>query len=79
MLMQDAPLLIVVASTTVVGLSITSAAALKGWQEWLALKRLEISARRDKPAAPSPTARIEVADLKERIRKLEAIANGIDY
>jgi hypothetical protein len=27
---------------------------------------------------PSPTQRIEIADLKERIKKLEAIAAGVD-
>jgi hypothetical protein len=26
----------------------------------------------------SPAARIELADLRERVRKLERIANGID-
>jgi hypothetical protein len=30
------------------------------------------------PQPPSATARIEIADLKERIRKLEAIAAGVD-
>ena len=29
-------------------------------------------------AGPSASARIEIADLKERIRKLEAIAAGVD-
>lgn len=29
-------------------------------------------------AGPSTAARIELADLKERIRKLEAIASGVD-
>jgi hypothetical protein len=28
--------------------------------------------------APNASARIEIADLKERIRKLEAIASGVD-
>ncbi len=68
------------ASAGIAGLSIASAAALKGWHGWLELKRLELdgSARGDAPV-PSPAARIEMADLKERVRKLEAIATGIDY
>ena len=57
---------------------------LKGWNGWLALKRLELE--RPAPSAasepelnsPAMTARIEMAHLKERIRKLEAIAAGID-
>ena len=53
-------------------------AALKGWNSWLELKRLELghgAADRNLPPAGN---RIELADLKERVRKLEAIAAGID-
>jgi hypothetical protein len=37
-----------------------------------------LSRRSEEAAPPSAAARIEVADLKERIRKLEAIAAGVD-
>lgn len=52
-------------------------AALKGWQGWLEIRRLQFQAR---PAADDPTlaVRIEMANLKERLRKLEAIAQGVD-
>jgi hypothetical protein len=59
-------------------------AGLKGWNGWLALKRAELEllsgrAPSAEPPAPYATAtRIDVADLKERVRKLEAIAAGID-
>ncbi|HWJ69432.1 MAG TPA: hypothetical protein VNS79_05220 [Sphingobium sp.] len=59
-------------------------AALKGWNGWLALKRAELELMTGRPPAserPAPYAaatRIDVADLKERVRKLEAIAAGID-
>ena len=59
-------------------LAMTSWAALKGWQGWLELKRLELSQGFHTPVSSSAGNRIEVADLKERIRKLEAIAAGID-
>jgi hypothetical protein len=50
---------------------------LRGWRDWIALKSREIEQRReDNP--PTATSRIEVADLKERIRKLEAIAAGVE-
>ena len=62
----------------VAALAMTSWAALKGWQGWLELKRLELSQGFHSPAPSSAGNRIEVADLKERIRKLEAIAAGID-
>jgi hypothetical protein len=53
---------------------------LRGWRDWLALKHAELDiARRSGDApVPSATSRIEVADLKERVKKLEAIAAGID-
>ena len=52
--------------------------ALKGWQGWLTLKFRELDAQRGEPDAGSGMARIEIADLKERIRKLEAIASGVE-
>lgn len=55
--------------------------ALRAWGGWLELKKLEMASGRphpDQPVAPGGTERIELADLKARIRKLEAIASGID-
>jgi len=74
----------VIAVTALVGLTVVVAALLRGWHEWLALKRQELEAPRHRlPAeieggATEGAARIEIADLKERIRKLEAIASGVD-
>jgi hypothetical protein len=56
-------------------------AGLKAWRGWLDFKRFEIASLRGPGRdAPEPTtgARIEMADLKERLRKLEAIATGVD-
>ncbi len=54
-------------------------AALKGWQGWLDLKRLELDNGHARVASHGGMAeRIELADLKERIRKLESIAACID-
>jgi hypothetical protein len=68
---------------SLIGLVVIAAAILRGWQGWLDLKRqeLERSAAAVPPAEESSgfgTARIELADLKERIRKLEAIASGVE-
>jgi len=52
-------------------------AALRGWQGWLDLKRMEIAGQARDGRGPA-MERIEIADLKERIRKLEAIASCVD-
>ncbi len=76
--MQDPYLYLTLAMTSLVGLVIIAVAALRGWTGWLDLKRAELGRRFEEAAPPSASARIEVADLKERIRKLEAIAAGVD-
>ncbi|NWK97793.1 hypothetical protein DM806_19455 [Sphingobium lactosutens] len=76
--MQDPYLYITLAATSLAGLAIVAVAALRGWNGWLELKRAELGRRIEDSAPPSAVARIEVADLKERIRKLEAIAAGVD-
>ncbi|AOF97966.1 hypothetical protein [Sphingobium sp. RAC03] len=76
--MQDPYLYLAMALTTLAGVAIIAVAALRGWDGWLALKRAELNRRAEDAAPPSAVARIEVADLKERIRKLEAIAAGVD-
>jgi len=77
---------LLLALTALAALLVVAAAALKGWQGWLALKTRELDLRRAAPAetgsrakgSSEGAARIEMADLKERIRQLEAIANGVD-
>jgi len=63
-------------------IGIVAATVLKAWRGWLDLRKLELSTPigGDPRDAGSSTAgsRIEIADLKERIRKLEAIAAGVD-
>lgn len=59
-------------------LAIVAAAGLSGWRGWLELQRLSLASDREIASPPPAGARIELADLKERIRKLEAIAAGID-
>lgn len=72
------PNIVTLALAALAGLGIATLAALKGWQGWLDLRRLEIGGRPSEHIAPSPTSRIELADLKERVRKLEGIAAGVD-
>jgi hypothetical protein len=65
-------------ASVLAGLGLASVAALKGWQGWLELKRYELAHLAGDRTMPPAGNRIEMADLKERIRKLEAIAAGID-
>lgn len=70
---------LVIALAALVGLCVVAASLLKAWHSWLALKSRELDNRRaSEPGTGSGMARIEIADLKERIRKLEAIAAGVD-
>jgi len=53
--------------------------ALAGWTGWLALRRRQIDAAHGPAIDPiHPATRIDLADLKERVRRLEAIAAGVD-
>ncbi len=74
---------IIIAAATLIGMGMIALVALRGWQGWLALKERELSSVRHpqneiEGGASVGAARIEIADLKERIRKLEAIASGVD-
>ena len=72
---------LVIAATSLLGLGLVAAALLRAWEGWLALKRRELDAvangRRD-PDDTRGVAPITLADMRERIRKLEAIASGIE-
>jgi hypothetical protein len=73
------PLTIAVLSASMItGLGAAGWAGLKAWNGWLELKRFELSQASGDRSLPPATGRIEIADLRERVRKLEAIAAGID-
>jgi hypothetical protein len=76
--MQDPIFYLTMAAAALSGLAIVALATLRGWNGWLDLKRAELMRRVEETSPPSTATRIEVADLKERIRKLEAIAAGVD-
>jgi hypothetical protein len=70
-------------AASLAGLVVVTVAALKGWRDWIGLQRQSLEGRGStSPDAmsgvPSSAARIELADLRERVRKLEAIAAGVD-
>jgi hypothetical protein len=56
-------------------------AATRAWKGWLELRRLEIASRgaqAGEAAEDGVGVRIELADLRERLKKLEAIASGVE-
>lgn len=68
-----------IAAVALAGLIIVAATLLKAWRDWLELQRLALTGGRDdRRESLSLSAPIELADLKERVRKLEAIAAGVD-
>ena len=75
--MTDPMTLLAIASSGLAAMGIAAFTGLKGWQGWLEIKRLELAGHRQEQRSPAMD-RIEMADLKERIRKLEAIASCVD-
>jgi hypothetical protein len=65
-------------ASIIVGLAGAAVAGLKAWNGWLELKKMELTQIAGERGLPPATGRIEIADLRERVRKLEAIAAGID-
>lgn len=54
------------------GTTLVSAAGLRAWQQWLDLKRTELVRRN------AAGTRSEIGALRTRVRRLEALANGIE-
>ena len=76
---------LVTALTFLVATTVVVFALLRAWQDWLALKNRELdnlsstpSEATENPQLSVGAARIELADMKERIKKLEAIASGVE-
>ncbi|HEY0026851.1 MAG TPA: hypothetical protein VGC35_03180 [Allosphingosinicella sp.] len=80
--MSEPMTMIAMAGFGLAGLGIALLAALKGWQGWLELKRMELTAATATRQIERPHGGagdlIEMADLRERIRKLESIAACVD-
>ena len=67
-----------IGASVLLAIGLACVAGLRGWKAWLDYKRLELASQTGDATLPRATGRIELADLKERVRKLEAIAAGID-
>lgn len=76
--MTDPTPLLMVSSAALAGLALVSAASLRAWRGWLDLKQLELDAGSRGGHSGRGLGKPELAELKERVRKLEAIASGIE-
>ena len=79
--MPPADSLMILSAAALTGLAMLGGLAAWSWSGWLRLKMRELEQRPTMPAGdtlPAIGQRIDLADLKERIRKLEAIAAGVD-
>jgi hypothetical protein len=72
--MADPNLLVATFSIGILAIALSTGAALRAWQGWLDLRRAEIGGDRSPRAATG--TRVEIARLRDRVRRLEAIANG---
>jgi hypothetical protein len=70
--MNDPASLLALSGTGLLAVGLASAALLKAWSGWLELRRLDLGRR-----VPSRPGR-ELGELRARVRRLEAIANGAE-
>ena len=76
--------LVVLSASSIVAIAMLGAVWAWSWKGWLELKRHQLGT----PGGQGPAddampvgqvgSRIELADLRERVKKLEAIAAGVD-
>lgn len=71
----------ILAAAALVGLAILARTALTAWNGWLDLQRAQLARSPEAGTGRDSTlalGMIDLSDLKERLRKLEAIAAGVD-
>lgn len=77
--------LVILGTCSLIGLSVIGAVFAWSWKGWLQLRHHQLEHGHYAGSAlgagdiPVVANRIDLADLRERIKKLEAIAAGVDY
>jgi hypothetical protein len=69
---SDPAALLALGSTATLAVGVTAVATLRAWHEWLELRREQIETN----GPPRAGSGAELAALRERIKRLESIANG---
>jgi hypothetical protein len=75
--MDDPFTLVALAASAMLAVGLACAAGLRGWTGWLELRRLELGGS-GRVHDRTPGARPDLAELRARVRRLEAIANGAE-
>jgi hypothetical protein len=72
--MIDPATTLILSTTTLLAIAMLMVGGLKGLQAWIDLRKAELGTQSQADTPPSSLNRIELADLKERLKKLEALA-----
>ncbi len=75
-MMSEFAAMITLASAAMLAVTIAAVAMLRGWEEWLELRRMEL--HQGRPLVKRGAGRVDLSELRARVRRLEAIANGSD-
>ncbi len=76
--MADGGDTLLIIAALLAGLALLSFGLLRGWEDWLRLRRLELGRSGPRPLPSRARHRLELIDLKDRVKRLEAIANGVE-
>ena len=76
--MTDSGDTLLILALLLAGVAMLSFALLRGWEGWLRLRRLELGQSGARPLPSAASRRLELVDLKDRVRRLEAIADGME-
>jgi hypothetical protein len=69
---------LIIAGTALAITAMLCLATFRAWRGWLDYKKLELASRSAAPAEEDVGVRIELAAVRERLKKLEAIASGVE-
>jgi hypothetical protein len=69
---------LILAGTALVITLTVCVAATRAWRGWLDYKKLELASRGAAGPEEDVGVRIELAAVRERLKKLEAIASGVE-
>lgn len=69
---------LIIAGTALAITAILCFAGYRAWRGWLDFRKLELASRSGAPAEEDVGVRIELAAVRERLKKLEAIASGVE-